>query len=220
MDSQQNEDRRKLYVSGLSKELTVDDLTRHFGSFGKISSVNWKNENMSHSSNFAFVIFEQEETLNKVLSCDHHIKGRNVFAQKVMEPCIPDFEESGLMTIKQENKEDVKTEFGRCKSRSSRAGLRFPIGRIHRRLRKGAYAECVGADAPVYLAAVIEYLTTDVLFYAGRAAHNNKKTRIIPRHLQIAILDDKELNKLFDGVIIAQGGVLPKIQAALLPKKT
>nr|CAH7721120.1 unnamed protein product [Callosobruchus chinensis]CAH7726684.1 unnamed protein product [Callosobruchus chinensis]CAH7729310.1 unnamed protein product [Callosobruchus chinensis]CAH7731943.1 unnamed protein product [Callosobruchus chinensis]CAH7731945.1 unnamed protein product [Callosobruchus chinensis] len=99
---------------------------------------------------------------------------------------------------------------GKAKSRSSRAGLQFPVGRIHRLLRKGNYAERVGAGAPVYL----------VLELAGNAARDNKKTRIIPRHLQLAIRNDEELNKLLSGVTIAQGGVLPNIQAVLLPKKT
>merc|ERR1712064_158227 len=101
----------------------------------------------------------------------------------------------------------------KAKSRSSRAGLQFPVGRIHRLLRKGNYAERGGAGAPVYLAA-------DVLELAGNAARDNKKTRIIPRHLQLAIRNDEELNKLLAGVTIAQGGVLPNIQAVLLPKKT
>ncbi|XP_039623717.1 uncharacterized protein zgc:163040 [Polypterus senegalus] len=57
-------------------------------------------------------------------------------------------------------------------------------------------------------------------FGAGNAARDNKKTRIIPRHLQLAVRNDEELNKLLGGVTIAQGGVLPNIQAVLLPKKT
>lgn len=109
---------------------------------------------------------------------------------------------------------------GKSKSRSARAGLQFPVGRIHRLLRKGNYAERVGAGAPVYLAAVMEYLAAEVLELAGNAARDNKKTRIIPRHLQLAIRNDEELNKLLSGVTIAQGGVLPNIQAVLLPKKT
>ncbi|XP_078408650.1 histone H2A-like [Cetorhinus maximus] len=108
----------------------------------------------------------------------------------------------------------------KAKARSSRAGLQFPIGRIHRLLRKGHYAERVGARAPVSLAAVLEYLMVEILELAGNAARDNNKTRIIPRHLQLAIRNDKELNKLLGGVTIAQGGVLPNIQAVLLPKKT
>ena len=105
-------------------------------------------------------------------------------------------------------------------TRSSRAGLTFPVGRIHRMLRNGHYAERIGGGAPVYLAAVLEYLTAEILELAGNAARDNKKLRIIPRHLQLAIRNDEELNKLLAGVTISQGGVLPNIHAVLLPKKT
>ncbi|MEJ1284558.1 hypothetical protein NN561_015544 [Cricetulus griseus] len=108
----------------------------------------------------------------------------------------------------------------KAKTRSSRAGLQFPVGRVHRLLRKGNYSERVGAGAPVYLADVLEYLTAEILELAGNAARDKKKTRIIPRHLQLAIRNDEELNKLLGRVTIAQGGVLPNIQAVLLPKKT
>ena len=106
------------------------------------------------------------------------------------------------------------------KSRTARAGLQFPVGRIHRYLRKGNYSKRVGSGAPVYLAAVMEYLTAEILELAGNAARDNKKMRIIPRHLQLAIKNDEELNKLLAGVTIAQGGVLPNIHSVLLPKKS
>merc|ERR1712013_521060 len=67
---------------------------------------------------------------------------------------------------------------GKAKSRSSRAGLQFPVGRIHRLLRKGNYAARVGAGVPVYMAAVMEYLAAEILELAGNAARDNKKTRI------------------------------------------
>ncbi|XP_060994085.1 histone H2A type 1-H-like [Dama dama] len=106
----------------------------------------------------------------------------------------------------------------KAKSRSSRAGLQFPVGRVHRLLRKGNYSERVGAGAPVHLAAVLEYLTAEILQLVGNVARDNKKTRIIPRHLQLAIGNDEELNKLLGRVTIAQGGVLPNIHSGLIPK--
>ncbi|CAD6954185.1 unnamed protein product, partial [Tilletia controversa] len=72
----------------------------------------------------------------------------------------------------------------------------------------------------VYLAAVLEYLTAEILELSGNAARDNKKARIIPRHLQLAIRNDEELNKLFGSVTISQGDVLPFIQNELLPAKS
>lgn len=66
-------------------------------------------------------------------------------------------------------KESGTTKGGRGKpkatksvSRSSKAGLQFPVGRIARFLKSGKYAERVGAGAPVYLSAVLEYLAAEV----------------------------------------------------------
>ncbi|GAA5981908.1 hypothetical protein JCM10908_004662 [Rhodotorula pacifica] len=100
-------------------------------------------------------------------------------------------------------------------SRSAKAGLQFPVGRIDRLLRKGRYSTRVGAGAPVYLAAVLEYLAAEILELAGNAARDNKRTRIIPRHLQLAIRNDEELDRL-----LSTGGVLPNLHAELLPKKS
>ncbi|PVH16044.1 histone H2A.1 [Candidozyma duobushaemuli] len=93
-------------------------------------------------------------------------------------------------------------------SRSAKAGLTFPVGRVHRLLRKGNYAR-----------ESVPYLAAEILELAGNAARDNKKSRIIPRHLQLAIRNDEELNKLLGHVTIAQGGVLPNIHQSLLPSK-
>ena len=76
-----------------------------------------------------------------------------------------------------------KSSAARPVSRSSKAGLQFPVGRIARFLKQGRYAERVGAGAPVYLAAVLEYLVAEVLELAGNCAKDNKKSRIVPRHI-------------------------------------
>jgi histone H2A len=107
-----------------------------------------------------------------------------------------------------------------CNNQANENNIQFPVGRIHRLLRKGNYAERVDAGAPVYLAAVMEYLAAEVFELGGNTAHYNKRTRIIPKHLQLAIRIDEELNKLLSRVTIARGGVLPNIQAVFLPKKT
>jgi len=109
---------------------------------------------------------------------------------------------------------------GKSQSRSAKAGLQFPVGRVHRLLKKGNYAQRVGAGAPVYLAAVLEYLAAEILELAGNAARDNKKQRIVPRHLQLAIRNDEELNKLLGDVVISQGGVVPHIESQLLPTKS
>ena len=112
-----------------------------------------------------------------------------------------------------------KGKGGKQTSRSARAGLQFPVGRIARYMRRGGYASRVGGGAPVYLASVLEYLTAELLELAGNAAKDNKKQRIVPRHVMLAVKNDDELSKLLGDVTIAQAGVLPNINNALLPAK-
>lgn len=50
--------------------------------------------------------------------------------------------------------------------------------------------------------------------------HDNRKTRINPRHMLLAMRYDEELGKLLQGVTIASGGVLPNINPVLPPKKS
>ena len=112
-----------------------------------------------------------------------------------------------------------KGKSSKQQSRSVRAGLQFPVGRLSRYLKQGGYAKRVGGAAPVYMAAVLEYLTAEVLELAGNAAKDNKKMRINPRHIQLAVRNDDEFNQFFGNAVIASGGVLPNIQSALLPAK-
>ena len=81
------------------------------------------------------------------------------------------------------------------KSRSAKAGIQFPVGKVGRLLKTGGFGKRIGAGAPVYLAAVLEYLVAETLELAGNAARDNKRSRIIPRHIQLAIRNDEELSK-------------------------
>ncbi|XP_049896309.1 core histone macro-H2A.1 isoform X2 [Epinephelus moara] len=104
-------------------------------------------------------------------------------------------------------------------SRSTKAGVIFPVGRMLRYIKRGLPKYRIGVGAPVYLAAVLEYLTAEILELAGNAARDNKKGRVTPRHILLAIANDEELNQLLKGVTIAAGGVLPNIHPELLAKK-
>lgn len=66
----------------------------------------------------------------------------------------------------------------------------------------------------------MKYLAAEVLELAGNASRDNKRVRIIPRHILLAVQNDEELNKFLLNVCIVDGGVIPNIHVCLLPPKT
>ena len=105
-----------------------------------------------------------------------------------------------------------------AKSRSSRAGLSFPVGRIHRRMKAGLVrSQRCGTSAAIYTAALMEYLTAEVLELAGNACTNLKSKRITPRHILLAIRGDEELDSVVRATI-SGGGVVPNIHRVFQKK--
>lgn len=105
-------------------------------------------------------------------------------------------------------------------SRSRRAGLCFPVSRTQNSLRKGRYSKLIGKSSPIYLAAVLEYLTAEVLELAGNYTRENKRHRITPRFINMAVRSDEELHTLLKDITVSEGGVMPFIHSVLLPKKS
>ncbi|VDD80926.1 unnamed protein product [Mesocestoides corti] len=109
---------------------------------------------------------------------------------------------------------------GKKHTKSFRAGLVMPVGRVHRYLKLGRYARRTSTAASVYLSAVIEYLVAEVNELSGNAAKANKRKTITPRHIMLGVRNDAELNELLKNVHISHGGVLPCIHPSLLKRKS
>jgi len=106
------------------------------------------------------------------------------------------------------------------KTMSQKAGLTLNVRRVYKYLKAGKYAKRITMMGAVYLTSVLEYMTAEILELAGNAAEDNKKKRISPRHVMLAVMFDQELYAIFnEGKVIMPGtGVAPFIHKELLPK--
>lgn len=105
-------------------------------------------------------------------------------------------------------------------SKSEKAGIYFPVGRIKRYLKNRIDGKRISVYSAVYLAAVLEYLMAEVLECAGNVTKDMQKKIIIPRHIKFGVGQDQELDQLLQHVTISHGGVMPDINEVLLPKRT
>ena len=89
---------------------------------------------------------------------------------------------------------DANDEETKCK---------FSVGKIAKFCKQGRFCDRIGAGTPIYVAAVLEYLTAEIVELADHhlKQENNgkekKKSRITPRHIMLAIRSDPELNAYF-----------------------
>ncbi|KAK7449790.1 hypothetical protein VKT23_013266 [Stygiomarasmius scandens] len=112
----------------------------------------------------------------------------------------------------------VYGEPGKRTTRAKKAGLQFSVARIHKKMKETFLQKRFTAGAPVFMAAVLEYLVAEVLEITGIQTRDLAKSRITARHITLAVRNDEEIDILFDKVTIAEGGVLPRIQPELLKK--
>ena len=105
-------------------------------------------------------------------------------------------------------------------SRSAKAGLCFPVGRLARMLKNGRYSERVGVGASVYMAAVLEYLVAEILEVSVMVVKQHKKSRITPRYMFLGLKEDEEFSSLFQRSVITCSGVKPTSLAKLKSKKS
>ncbi|EZA62008.1 RNA-binding protein squid [Ooceraea biroi] len=79
------DDERKLFVGGLSRNTTDKELRDHFGKFGEIESISLKTDpHTGQSRGFAFMVFTNPKTIDKLLaSGEHYINKRKVDPKRV-----------------------------------------------------------------------------------------------------------------------------------------
>ena len=172
---------------------------------------------MSIMNSFCFDMFERiAEECSTILSMNHRsiLGAREVqTATRLVLPgdLAKHAVSEGGKAVARSNAEGNET-----KTRSQAAGLVFPVGHFHCLLREGPYSYHVQNRAPIFLAAVIEYLNVEIMELSGNAARDNKKITIYPRHIMLAVRYDEELNQLLSNVIIPSAGVVPHIHKLLL----
>ena len=100
-------------------------------------------------------------------------------------------------------------------TQSLRAGITFPVGRIGRYMRKGSAHSLsggrVGRDAPVFMAAVMEYICAEILEIAGNATTADRRKQMMPRHIELACRNDAEFSRFFQNKTFFNGGTTPYV---------
>ena len=103
-------------------------------------------------------------------------------------------------------------------TQSNRAGIDFPVGRMGRYMRTGTELR-VGAQAPVMMAAIMEYMCAEILELASVVCKDHKKKRIVPRHIELAVRNDIDMSRLYQNKTFFGAGMTPHIDSRLIPQK-
>jgi histone H2A len=79
-------------------------------------------------------------------------------------------------------------------SKSAKAGLQFSVSRCRQFFKK--YNKRIAKYSDVYLAAVLEYITTELTELSGNVARDNRRSTMKIRDLYIAIQAEYDLNDM------------------------
>lgn len=142
---------------------------------------------------------------------------RLVLREDLMTNAIKKAEEAVKKYKLSKEKRESSKEKSNPVSRNESAGLIFPVTRIQTLMMSLSTVSRKTDSSAVFFAAVCEYLVTEVLVNAGRTARENKRVRIIPRHIMMAVKLDPELSQVYRNAVFA-GGVVPNISSKILPK--
>lgn len=99
-------------------------------------------------------------------------------------------------------------------------GLHIPVSRVKKAMKKYT-SDCscrVSDSGAVYLASVVEYVIGEMIDVSSHLARDNKKARIVSRHIFLGVRNDRDLDRIFHNFIISSD-VLPGIHPSLLKPK-
>lgn len=181
--------------------------------------------------------FDKKSKFDKGFKGDKHdkaYKGDKLFKGDKVINDSKDKMEKQMVEAKDEKmaKKKGKKVRDHAKTRAARAGLVFPVARLHNKLKSMVPSNArVGGTAAVFMAAVIEYLVAELCELAGNKAKagqvrkgnekdDKKRARINPRFIQYAINEDHEFAELLSRVTLAGGGVIPLTDKKLKEQTT
>ena len=100
-----------------------------------------------------------------------------------------------------------------------KAGTLFPVARSIRLMKEARLSERISVTAGAFMAGVLEYICAEILEMAGNVAEEQGRKTITPKHINLGVRADAELNKMMNNIVISQGGMLPNVHEFLVPPK-
>ncbi|UYV62592.1 HNRNPA2B1 [Cordylochernes scorpioides] len=222
----------KLFIGGLNAEVEEQDLKDYFCNFGTITDIYIVLDfHTKKRKGIAFVTFDNHDPVDKAVLMRHHnIKGFMHDVKKA-QPKVDTRKTASYYDMPYANRPTpIKEEFSRpyyvlkdndskmtrTKQdssdstkilRSSRAGLKLPVGLVRRRLKEGENAMKFSNEAPVFMAAVLENLIAGLLHLGQDVCRQDNRRKVTPRHLLHAIRSQSDWNVLLADMYVSQGDV-------------